>query len=75
MISSRGIDMGNRTKYRNDAEYRKKQLIASTNWNKTHREQLNKKSKERYAKRTPEQIKQRQQKLKKMRALGKWKMH
>jgi len=59
-------------RYRNDPEYRKKRIAWSSNWNKKNITRVNAINRKRYANRTSKQIKERQQQLRKMRAIGKW---
>jgi len=59
-------------RYRNDPEYRKKRIAWSSNWNKKNITRVNATNRKRYANRTSKQIKERQQQLRKMRAIGKW---
>ncbi len=60
-------------KYHTDEEYKKKRIVDATSWAKTHRVQINATNRKHYANRTPEQIENRKQQLKKMRDSGKWK--
>lgn len=60
-------------KYHTDEAYRLKRLAASSSWGKIHAAQINATNRKRYANRTPEQIQERKQQLKKMRDSGKWK--
>ncbi len=55
-------------RYRQDPEFRKMMLKASHEWQKKHREQVNKANRKRYANRTPQQIRKRKLYLKNLRA-------
>ena len=61
-----------RDKYKNDPEYRKNRITWSSNWTAKNRKRINDKNRKHYANRTSQQIKKRRQRLKKMRASGKW---
>ena len=62
-----------REKYQNDPEYRKKRIALSLKWTKNNKDKVNAKQRRYSHNRTPEQIEARKQKVKEMRALGKWK--
>ena len=60
-------------RYKNEPEFRKKRIECVTAWAKRNRDKINRTNRKRYANRTPQQIKKRQQQIKKMRTLGRWK--
>ncbi len=60
-------------KYKNDPVYRKKRIALSNKWTKNNKDKVNAKQRRYYHNKTPEQIEERKQKVKEMRALGKWK--
>jgi len=60
-------------RYKNEPEYRKRVIGYVTAWAKRNRGKINRTNRKKYANRTQQQIKKRQQHLKKMRTLGRWK--
>lgn len=60
-------------RYKTEPEFRKRVIQSVIKYSKKHRPEINKKDRTRYAKRTPEQIKARAEKLRIMRQKGLWK--
>jgi len=59
-------------RYKNDPKYRERVKKWVSAWAKRNRGKINKANRKRYANRTQQQIKKRQQHIKMMRATGKW---